>query len=355
MRTLSAGWILLLMMNSCSLHVQPLSPISSPSPSSVKTRIHQPSELHDEIKSTLITTSLTPPTLWNTVLPRRFSPISAEEGFWIANYIHDDLHCVAQVIPPGNVNLFHRDQEHISEEAIRGILHATVRTLLEGELKDDDSSSAGRLVLKFSALDRKLLPYVKAILEEEHIEQQKFSSIYTGQCGMWVYEETSTNYLSLAEFNKDLPKGVSIRPLCQENAQLINERWEYRSDSSLTMIRKMIQISEDAFGGCVGLFVDNRLVSWICRYLNGTLGMLFTESEFRKKGYARLVVAAAVSDCYQKMAQRDGSMPTRTADGRMVSYIVDSNGASQRLYQKLGWKRVADADWVGFASRKRSK
>ena len=37
---------------------------------------------------------------------------------------------------------------------------------------------------------------------------------------------------------------------------------------------------------------------------------------------------------------------------RMISYIVDSNEASKNLYIKLGWKRVADADWIGFASRK---
>jgi GNAT superfamily N-acetyltransferase len=122
------------------------------------------------------------------------------------------------------------------------------------------------------------------------------------------------------------------------------------------MIRKMIKASEETYGGCVGLFVDDTLVSWLCRYLDGTLGMLWTEDAHRKKGYAELVLMAAVYDISKRSKESNGGCTSRpimnAADEPMVSYIVDSNQASQNLYKKLGWMRVVDADWAGFASRK---
>ena len=74
------------------------------------------------------------------------------------------------------------------------------------------------------------------------------------------------------------------------------------------------------------------------------------ESNHRKHGYAEIVLKAAVSDsCLRraKVTQEENTF-TSSISGVMISYIVDSNDASRSLYQKLGWKRVADADWVGF-------
>lgn len=141
-----------------------------------------------------------------------------------------------------------------------------------------------------------------------------------------------------------------IRSLMQSDAELVNSNWEYRSDGSLEMIQKMIGISE-AKGGCVGLCVDGTLVSWILHYLDGSLGMLFTDENYRRNGYAEFVVNGAVSDIRSK-SQIHRENDTIDVDGeRMISYIVDSNEASKNLYLKLGWKRIAGADWVGYAPR----
>ena len=152
-------------------------------------------------------------------------------------------------------------------------------------------------------------------------------------------------FKTLADQSLSLPEGVVIRSLTQKDADLVNSCWEYKSDGSLEMIQRMIAMSE---GGCVGVSVHGKLVSWMLRYLDGSIGMLFTNENYRRQGYAAIVLRGAVCDIRTKSRKHksdDGSME------RMISYIVDSNDASKSLYSKLGWRRVADADWVGFASR----
>ena len=133
----------------------------------------------------------------------------------------------------------------------------------------------------------------------------------------------------------------------------MNERWEYKSNdgSSLAMIRDMISSSRESFGGCVGLYDNGRLVSWVCRYHDGTLGMVYTEEDFRGNGHASTVVRYAVNDV-RKRRKGTRHHEDDIVEMTMVSYIVDSNAASRRMYQRLGWRRVADADWAGFASRR---
>jgi len=170
---------------------------------------------------------------------------------------------------------------------------------------------------------------------------------------MWTLEvdpddEQDRNLPTLSYQSLALPEaGAVIRSLTQRDAELINSRWEYRSDGSLEMIQRMIAISERE-GGCVGVSIDGKLVSWMLRYLDGTIGMLFTDGNYRRQGYAAVVVRGAVCDIRSKSRKSDDANIDRE---RMISYIVDSNDASKTLYSKLGWRRVADADWVGFASR----
>jgi GNAT superfamily N-acetyltransferase len=321
-------------------------------------RTFQPQELHVLVRETLSDSSSSSP-LWNIILPRRLSSIAAEEGIWLAN---DTTSCIVQVIP--RINLFHRgvgsEEQDARRDTIQAILQNAVQILVEAEKDSTERPDVSqcRLTLAFGSLDRKILPLVRTTLEEGQLMQRKFFTTYTSHCGMWVYEAT-TKHQTADELNKDLPPGVTVRPLRQDDAELVNERWEYKSGSSLQMIRKMISVSEESFGGCVGLVVDDRLVSWVCRYLDGTIGMLFTESDYRKKGYAALVLMAAVFDV-RRMSQKqhrniNGDIGPSNTDGRVVSYIVDSNNVSLSLYRQLGWRRVADADWFGFASRKISQ
>ena len=273
--------LLVLIMTSCNL-VQPLSQNHLPS---AKVSIGIGTFLPKELVASLGDDSTETSYLWNTVLPRRLSSVAGEVGTWLANIDDDNnesrrVSWIAHVIPPSTINLFHRstcdsegDQEDriiYEQEAIYAILQAAVQLLTKEAEKNESSTSTNRIILKFGALDRRLAPHIQTILKEGNIAKQSFSSIYTAQCGMWIYEgeATTSKHTSI----KNLPLGVTIQPLSQSNAKHINDRWEYKSNTSLDMIQQMIQLSEEQYGGCVGLFVNNQMVSWVCRYLDGTLG-----------------------------------------------------------------------------------
>lgn len=59
-----------------------------------------------------------------------------------------------------------------------------------------------------------------------------------------------------------------------DDADLINNTWKYRSDESIHMVRKMIGF----VGLCQGVRckADGSLVAWCLTYEEGALGMLYT-------------------------------------------------------------------------------
>ena len=65
--------------------------------------------------------------------------------------------------------------------------------------------------------------------------------------------------------------------------------------------------------------------------------MLHVEPEHRRRGIASQLVGQAARDLVQ-------------ARRACFAYIVDGNVASQRVFSQLGWRRAADADWVGFGA-----
>ena len=81
----------------------------------------------------------------------------------------------------------------------------------------------------------------------------------------------------------------------------------------------------------------SHLQGWILRYKYGALGMLHVEPECRRRGIASHLVGQATSDLAQSAYA-------------CFAYIVDGNLASERVFGRLGWRRAADADWVGFAA-----
>ena len=335
-----------------------------------------------QIKNQTVTRHLSP--LWGMVLPDRFHSSTAEKGYWVIDDNDMDMgkdiklsskqvKCIAQIVPDeekdgrARINLFYkyhalpsdklireendtnslivpsnnssRFNNNIDEGAIRRVMHKCLEKLSSQSNKNDSeskcSSNNSRFVLTFGSIDRNILPHVSAILES-----MKFRKLWNSPCGLWTFNDPIDN-IALKE------KNLSIKPLQIQHAEVINDNWEYKSNTSLPMIKEMINESNKRYGGCIGLFKtakvgdreEEKLVAWICRYLEGALGMLWTQPDHRRRGYAALVVQAAVEDIKQRKRQP-------------YCYIVDENSASQNLFMKLNWKRVCDADWVGFASVK---
>lgn len=70
----------------------------------------------------------------------------------------------------------------------------------------------------------------------------------------------------------------------------------------------------------------------------GGMGMLFTPEEHRRKGYARLCLAALS----RRLLSR-GVTP--------FVYVETDNPTSQRLFSRMGFKRKHRANWIGYAPK----
>ena len=284
--------------------------------------------------------------LWNSCLRQRLSSSVASEGLWVAN--HDTgIESVFDIEIPkpgrGRIRLFCRDpSDDKSSETAVGLANAAVHLVFGDKSKSKSNKPRNVAVVTFAALDRRLLEKIGASLRDNYTVK----SSWEYPCGMWIRDADAIR--DTVGKTADLPETATLRPLTGADAELIESRWEYRSEDSLSMIQKMIAASESTFGGCFGMEIDGKLVAWVCRYLDGTLGMLWTEEDHRRKGYSIHVMTAAV----QSINQRHDAQLTKTATNSsrppLIAFTVDTNDASRGLLAKLGWKRLADADWAGF-------
>jgi len=175
--------------------------------------------------------------------------------------------------------------------------------------------------VSFAALDRRLVEPLTQALAELGYEPR-----WRESCGLYQAGEAR-------QPPPRLPADASIEALRDDDAELVDSRWTYRSATSLeARVRPMIT----AGLGCWGVRQQGRLQAWVLRYRDGALGMLWVEPAARRAGFAFGLLARARQDL-------------EAAGQPCFCYIVDGNTASEHLFRKAGWTRVADADWVGFA------
>lgn len=293
--------------------------------------------------------------LWNTQLAQRLSSDAASEGVWIASLGGDGVAHV-EISEPGQagIRLFCRDPSSSKASAATMEVAGAAIEFVREDRRRKEQQQEGQInppvALSFGSLDRRLLPDLRTWLGSQYSIKRSWES----PCGMWVFQGETSDGGSCGDAQHEthvLPQNCCLRLLSQDDAALVNSRWEYRSERSLAMIRKMIAVSESTFGGCMGLEVDNVLVAWSCRYLDGSLGMLWTEEGHRKKGYGRLVVNASIRSILDRrhLFPSESKIPTHSWKQPLVAFTVDGNSISQGLLAKLNWQRVADADWVGFS------
>ena len=279
-------------------------------------------------------------TLWDVCLKQRLLSSVASEGVWYADKITNDVSSVLdmEIVKPGRarIRLFCRDPS--DDETVKNavmLAHDAVKLAFDDTTQDHPRDVA---VVTFAALDRRLLQKIGDSLRDNYT----LKSSWDYPCGLWIREADTTLHES-----EILPENTILRPLTAGDAKLVESRWEYRSEDSLSMIQQMIADSQTTFGGCCGMEMNGMLVAWVCRYLDGTIGMLWTEEGHRRKGYGAHVVTAAANSIIQR---RNEQATEATSDNfsPLIAFTVDTNSASRGLLTKLGWNRVGDADWAGF-------
>uniref|UniRef100_A0A4W4DRD0 Glycine N-acyltransferase-like protein n=1 Tax=Electrophorus electricus TaxID=8005 RepID=A0A4W4DRD0_ELEEL len=126
---------------------------------------------------------------------------------------------------------------------------------------------------------------------------------------------------------------VQLSSLKESHIDVVNSTWKFAAEFSKQMIRNMIMNFPSS---CV-LDPDGHPVAWVLTYTSCAMGMLYTQPEHRRKGYAKAVVTALAKKLH--------------SEGYPVfCFIEEENQLSYRLFTSLGFTedptyRVA---WYGF-------
>ncbi len=162
----------------------------------------------------------------------------------------------------------------------------------------------------FSGLHR---PITEKILK-------RFEEVWRNPCDIY--------YLPVERFNPDIKKNITqaIRP---EDAEIVNEFYAFRSETSIENIRKDIA---SRFSSAI--YVDGELASWVLTHEDNSMGIMYTREEYRNRGFAVDVTI----DLAGKIMEA-GHIP--------FLQILESNTQSPGLARKCGFVKADKCDWFG--------
>jgi RimJ/RimL family protein N-acetyltransferase len=135
----------------------------------------------------------------------------------------------------------------------------------------------------------------------------------------------------LIGFIRRIPEGTFVRKLEESDSKLCNSLWAYRSLASGPYIRSLILIN-----GGYGLFnsITKELFSFAVINDHFATGMLTTVEAARGRKYGEFVAKFLTV----KIAEDLKVTPT--------VYITSDNVPSINLFQKLGYKKIGDCNWI---------
>lgn len=137
-------------------------------------------------------------------------------------------------------------------------------------------------------------------------------------CGLFVYNGKPFDYIP----------PYSTRSMLPEYWQMVSEGTPYKASREEIVPNLLTKPSS-------AIYVDGKPVCWVMLHTTGSLGMLYTLPEFRRRGMALDVL---VDLCKKVIAQGD----------KPFAYIVKGNTASERLTPKYNMEYRGDFSWVGI-------
>ena len=155
-------------------------------------------------------------------------------------------------------------------------------------------------------------PFITEIL------RSRYNFIWETNCYLYVWNGAPLSYQCMQK----------ISPMSAEFAQKVSDGTHYHAPEE--EIEDVLSRHPSA-----AIYVDGKPVCWCLLHLEKSLGMLYTELEHRRKGYALEVMTAL---CNMVIAK--GDVP--------YAYIVTDNIASQNLATKYNLERVRRADYFAI-------
>lgn len=164
----------------------------------------------------------------------------------------------------------------------------------------------------FSCLEAWIVPYIQNKRKIDYLE-----SCYS-------------LYLPNFKLLKKADKEVMVSPIRPEFAKLVNDRWAFKDENSVSYIESRIEE-----GITAGIYDDNKLVAWCITHDDMSMGSMWVEPEYR-----RLEYAFAITNYMVKRLREIGEIP--------FIHIVEGNLKSLNLAKKIGFIEGERVCWVGF-------
>nr|XP_017012204.2 uncharacterized protein LOC108067607 isoform X2 [Drosophila takahashii] len=124
--------------------------------------------------------------------------------------------------------------------------------------------------------------------------------------------------------------GFSLKSVSLEDAQVIDDHWEWSEHGSLSYIQRQI-----CYNTSVGLYKDddNELVAWCIRAQDGLLAALQVKPSYKRRGFGVMIV--------KEYSRREAEQ------GRdIITEVVPENKASLNLFKKLGFRMNDQCHWL---------
>ncbi len=254
--------------------------------------------------------------------------------------------CVINLIDLGRLVMYSTIDKNIVDKLIRSDKIATINVinLMENE-KDfkilvDDLSNPKGFILKCNDL---YIPYStddKIAFEMIKSLNYKKGDIFGGILKKYYdfiiksyeidWEEHCFLYYMDKESLKNSKCSYKVEKLRIEDAEIVNEFFTYKDDTSIEYIRERI-----TFGLSSAVFDDyGNPISWAMVREDGSMGIMFTKKEHRGKG-----IAASVSIDLAKKVINNNKTP--------YVHIINNNTASVALAESIGFKKYGDVVWFG--------
>mmetsp|Transcript_33736 Transcript_33736/g.43095 ORF Transcript_33736/g.43095 Transcript_33736/m.43095 type:complete len:415 (+) Transcript_33736:61-1305(+) len=185
------------------------------------------------------------------------------------------------------------------------------------------------------------------------LERKGFDFDWKEPCGFWYLPPEAPLPENLLPQNQN----IELRRLQQDDVDLVNFHWTYKSDHSKAMIEDLIALYPTS-----GLWRDGVLIAWMCTYHDGAIGMLYTMENYRRQGFAKHVLCHLIAQHRsgdilvprEEQHNQNSSLSEGCEIERnrpIFCFIVDSNEASSQLFEQIGFSRICDASWVKYQQK----
>ncbi|XP_032581872.1 uncharacterized protein LOC6614532 [Drosophila sechellia] len=124
--------------------------------------------------------------------------------------------------------------------------------------------------------------------------------------------------------------GFSLKPVDIQDAQVINDQWEWSEPDSFSLVHRQI-----LYDTSVGLYnkENKELVAWCIRAPDGLLAVLQVKTSYKRRGFGQLIV--------KEFARQEALLGRDT-----ITEVVPENKASLGLFTKLGFKINDQCHWL---------